>query len=340
MVTLLLLCCTIIPVVSFQPSISISTVEWFERTTAAATPQQKHKQQVQRKLNTSTTEKTGNTSETQPKTPDKSSHKEKPESVVTTPSKKTSSPPVSPTDTQPPKKSSKTLPPKSLATDERTKVSHVNKGKSEKVRHSSQPVSPDKKSPTKTTPAAAMVTPEKGKTPTKATTPPAEQQQKTPQDNKTKTTPTSAVSTSASNTPVKPESQQAVSEGTRVVSESKGTADKSQQPSAASPDVDDDFVIVERPPPEDMTDTVAPVDVPVSEYFPVAHVMVNSTDWSLTVVNVGLCVMIYSFQPSRPVTAVKVCTYRKIGNLRGFKFCGLWSLDDFVGVYFHDVPIL
>ena len=282
-------------------------MEWFERTTVAATPQQKHKQQqVQRKLNSSATEKTGNTNETQQRTPDKSSHKEKPESVVATPSKKTS-PPVSPTDTQPPKKGSKTLPPKSLPVEERSKVSHINKGKSEKVKHSSQPVSPDKKSPTKTTPAA-MVTPEKGKTPTKVTTPPADQQQKTPQDDKTKKTPTSVASTSTSNTPVKPESQQPASEGTHVVSESKGT-DKSQQPSVPSPDVDDDFVIVERPPPEDVTDTVAPVEVPVSEYFPVAHVTVNSTDWSLTVVNVGLCLMIYSFHPSRPVTAIKVCTH-------------------------------
>ena len=237
------------------------------------------------------------------KTSDKSIE-EKPESVVTTPSKRTS-PPVSPTDTQPPRKSSKTLPPKSLVV-EKSKVSHISKGKSEKVRHSSQPLSPDKKSPTKTSPAA-MVTPEKGKTPTKPTTPPGDQQQKTPQDKSTKTTPTSAGSTSPSSTPVKPEPQQVASEGARVVSESKET-DKSQQPSAPTPGVDDDFVIIDMPSSvEDTTDAAVPVEVPVSEYFPVAHVVLNSVDWSLTIVNNGLCVMIYSFQSSKPTTAVKVC---------------------------------
>ena len=42
-------------------------------------------------------------------------------------------------------------------------------------------------------------------------------------------------------------------------------------------------------------------------YFPVSHVILNTVDWSLTVTNDGLCVMIYSFQPSKPVTPIKVC---------------------------------
>ena len=42
-------------------------------------------------------------------------------------------------------------------------------------------------------------------------------------------------------------------------------------------------------------------------YFPVSHVILNTVDWSLIVANDGLCVMIYSFQPSKPVTPIKVC---------------------------------
>ena len=42
-------------------------------------------------------------------------------------------------------------------------------------------------------------------------------------------------------------------------------------------------------------------------YFSVSHVILNTVDWSLIVANDGLCVMIYSFQPSKPVTPIKVC---------------------------------
>ena len=49
--------------------------------------------------------------------------------------------------------------------------------------------------------------------------------------------------------------------------------------------------------------------MPKSDYFPVSHMVLNSVDLSLTVANIGLCVMIYSFLPSKPTTAVKVCTH-------------------------------
>ena len=58
-----------------------------------------------------------------------------------------------------------------------------------------------------------------------------------------------------------------------------------------------DFVMVEVPSVEELT-----------EFFPLSHVILNNVDCSLTVTNDGLCVMIYSFQPSKAVTAIKVCT--------------------------------
>ena len=61
-----------------------------------------------------------------------------------------------------------------------------------------------------------------------------------------------------------------------------------------------DFCIVEKPSSSDL-------GVPVLDFFPVSHVILNNVDWSLTVVNIGLCVMIYSYQLSNPSTDIKVC---------------------------------
>ena len=61
-----------------------------------------------------------------------------------------------------------------------------------------------------------------------------------------------------------------------------------------------DYCIVEKPSSRDL-------GVSLLDFFPVSHVILNNVDWSLTVVNIGLCVMIYSFQPSNPNTDIKVC---------------------------------
>ena len=306
---------------SLQPSIVINTQESFERAPIIPPKQQQQQQQqqqVHRASESAAIVNTGN-SNTKELTRAKPAllvtignrivDEEKTEPAVTTPKKKTPdgssvSPPLSPSDVQATKKGSKTLLVKS---EEKTKVSHVNRAKSEKVRRS-QPTSPVKTTPTKTDPAA-MVTPEKGKTPTKEATPSTDHQQnKTPQAHNVKVSSSPAPSASTNNTPVKTETQPAANENTSTVAESK-EVEKPQKPSpAVSPDPDE-FVIIDMPVPssDDAVDEAIPVEVPVSEYFPVAHVILNSTDWSLTIVNVGMCVMIYSFQPSRPNTAIKVC---------------------------------
>ena len=61
----------------------------------------------------------------------------------------------------------------------------------------------------------------------------------------------------------------------------------------------------------------------VTEYFPVSHVILNDIDWSLTVVNDGLCVMIYSFLQSKPTTAVKVCTVHYVLGLQQIPLFGI-----------------
>ena len=305
---------------SLQPSIVINTQESFERAPIIPPKQQQQQQQqqVHKASENVAIVDTGN-SNTKDLTKAKPASlvltgkstvdEEKTEPAVTTPKKKTPdessvSPLLSPSDVQATKKGSKTL---SVKSEERTKVSHVNKGKSEKVRRS-QPTSPVKTTPTKTDPAA-MVTPEKGKTRTKEATPSADHQQnKTPQAYDVKVSSSPAPSASTDNTPVKTETQPAANENTNTVAESKEVEKPQKPPVAVSPDPDE-FVIIDMPPPssDDAVDEAIPVEVPVSEYFPVAHVILNSTDWSLTIVNVGMCVMIYSFQPSRPNTAIKVC---------------------------------
>lgn len=100
-------------------------------------------------------------------------------------------------------------------------------------------------------------------------------------------------------TTVKLELPQATIEDSFTVTDSK-ELDKSKQICfISSPDLNG-FEIIE------WDDAIAST-VPISEYFPVSHVILNNTDWSLTVVNVGLCVMLYTFQPSNPNTTVKVC---------------------------------
>ena len=303
----------ILATVSFQPS----TQESFEKTPIIPPQRKQHKQQQTRKVSQDATiASTGNSNTKELTKPSpqvatgdtavvSNTGKEKTEMIVTTPSKKTegstSSPPLSPTDVQASKKSSKTLPAKS---EERSKLAHINKGKSEKVRRS-HPTSPVKKTPTKADPVA-MVTPEKEKTPTREATPSSDHQHhhnKTPQALDDAKVPSSPAATpSADSTPVKPSETQAPSENAHVVAEGKEMG-KPQK----SPDLDD-FVIIELPSPQDTVDEGVPVEVPVSEYFPVGHVILNSVDWSLTVINAGLCVMIYSFQPSRPSGTIKVCT--------------------------------
>lgn len=93
---------------------------------------------------------------------------------------------------------------------------------------------------------------------------------------------------------------QATIEDTLVLTDSR-ELDKSKQLCIInSPDLDG-FSVIEW---DDAIESV----VPMSEYFPVSHVILNDTDWSLTVINVGLCVMLYTFQPSKPKASVKVCT--------------------------------
>ena len=68
---------------------------------------------------------------------------------------------------------------------------------------------------------------------------------------------------------------------------------------------DDDlseYCVVELPSSDDL-------GVPALNFFPVSHIILNDVDWSLTVVNIGLCVMIYSYQLSNPNIDIKVCTY-------------------------------
>ena len=264
----------ILATVSFQPSIVINTQESFEKTPII--PQQRKQQQTHKVSQDATTASTGNSNTKELTKPAPqvatgdtavvgNTGKEKTETIVTTPSKKTegstSSPPLSPTDVQASKKSSKTLPVKS---EERSKLSHVNKGKSEKVRRT-QPTSPVKKTPTKTDPVA-VVTPENEKTPTREATPSSDHQHhhnKTPQALDDAKVPSSPAATPiADNTPVKlSETQQTPNENTHVVAEGKETG-KPQK----SPDLDD-FVIIELPSPQDAVDEGVPVEVPVSEYF-------------------------------------------------------------------------
>jgi len=337
--------------VAFQPSIIISTLQSFERTPMLPPHQQQQqlqKQHVRKTSDSSTPVNTGSKNTKGPTNVEPSSpttvgesaqqamdkrHKSTSEEPVVT-SKDTEilthSPPLSPTDVESPSKGSKTLPAKSSAADERKALFAVTKGKSEKKKHS-HTTTPEKSetsttatSPTSTT-HPAVVTPEKEKTPTKAATTPSDQQQKTPQDDNTKVTPSSPTSTSTSNTPVKPDPRHAANEDAHTptantkasgdhhkdVAESKETEQPLTTPSPGS----DEFVIIDLPSPDDLIDSdTAPVEVPVSEYFPVSHVILNSIDWSLTVVNVGLCIMIYSFQPSKPNTTIKVCISAELGS--------------------------
>ena len=78
--------------------------------------------------------------------------------------------------------------------------------------------------------------------------------------------------------------------------------DNSEQPYMTTISNLPEFYIIEFP-------SFSKLGLPKSDYFPVSHVVLNSVDLSLTVANVGLCVMIYTFLPSKPSTAVKVCTH-------------------------------
>jgi len=66
----------------------------------------------------------------------------------------------------------------------------------------------------------------------------------------------------------------------------------------------DDYVIVDLPSPATKDDTSS--SLPSSEFFPVSQVLLNPNDMSMCVVNIGLCVLLYSFQPTNTST-IKVC---------------------------------
>ena len=69
----------------------------------------------------------------------------------------------------------------------------------------------------------------------------------------------------------------------------------------------DDYIIVDLPSPATKDDTSS--RVPSSEFFPVSQVILNPDDLSMCVVNIGLCVMLYSFQPAQTGAAIKVSVY-------------------------------
>ena len=96
-------------------------------------------------------------------------------------------------------------------------------------------------------------------------------------------------------TPVTPKPLHASNESAQFVTDREDMEESQQPYTITSPDFPE-YLMIELPSPDELTD-----------YFPVSHVILNNVDWSLTVVNDGLCVMIYSFLPSRPSTAVKVC---------------------------------
>ncbi|XP_065907134.1 syntaxin-binding protein 5-like isoform X2 [Dysidea avara] len=70
----------------------------------------------------------------------------------------------------------------------------------------------------------------------------------------------------------------------------------------------DDYIIVDLPSPATKDDTSS--RVPSSEFFPVSQVILNPDDLSMCVVNIGLCVMLYSFQPAQTGAAIKSLTVK------------------------------
>jgi len=66
----------------------------------------------------------------------------------------------------------------------------------------------------------------------------------------------------------------------------------------------DDYVVVDLPSPATKDDTSN--SMPSSEFFPVSQVLFNPNDMSICVVNIGLCVLLYSFQPTN-TSPIKVC---------------------------------
>ena len=69
----------------------------------------------------------------------------------------------------------------------------------------------------------------------------------------------------------------------------------------------DDYVIVDLPSPV-VNDDDSSNRVPPSEFFPVSHVVLNPDDLTMCVVNIGLCVMLYSFQSAQMSPTVRVST--------------------------------
>jgi len=66
----------------------------------------------------------------------------------------------------------------------------------------------------------------------------------------------------------------------------------------------DDYVIVDLPSPASIDDTSS--SSLSSDFFPVSQVLLNPNDMTMCVVNIGLCVMIYSFQPANTSATIKV----------------------------------
>ena len=86
------------------------------------------------------------------------------------------------------------------------------------------------------------------------------------------------------------------------------TSNKNAHFVADSEDMDEPYTFISADFPEYLMIELPSPDE-LMEFFPVSHVILNDIDWSLTVVNDGLCVMIYSFLQSKPTTAVKVYIY-------------------------------
>ena len=108
-----------------------------------------------------------------------------------------------------------------------------------------------------------------------------------------KRTPTKPTATA----PVTPEPLHASNKSTYFVADIEDMEESQQPYWFISPEFPE-YLMIELPSPDELM-----------EYFPVSHVILNNVDWSLTVVNDGLCVMIYSFLPSRPSTTVNVRMY-------------------------------
>ncbi|XP_065908017.1 uncharacterized protein [Dysidea avara] len=271
--------------VSFQQSISVNTLESFERTPVHKMSPSTHKQVVSNEGSSqpepsSPTSKTGTQTDNETVEGSKDNSKtneatNKETTSTETPSKESTcsqSSDVKTDESTTPK--SKTLP----ANKQATPVKRSQDGKSETMAHTSSSKSNEKKEGQPKTPDKGKASEGQAKTSTTKET-------SSQQDDKTTSTAGQSIGDNTSSTKPKTETH---STGDKNTSSDPSTQDPSQ-PVVTSPTDPDDFVIV------DLVD--GPVEIPVSEFFPVCHVTLNHDDWSLCVANTGLCVLLYSFHP-------------------------------------------